>query len=161
MTKTSKFWIAFAVGAALSFTNLIAPLHELGHLRTAIEYNDEAKITSWSTTRAEIRLSQAYAGYFFEIWIMILLGILVLPVKWLPGGFVGYAQFTWFRAFGSTDFNSYVERVIEYYNLNDVNAQHIRSAVVQGWIVRGVILFGIVWTIMYFVLRKKREISPA
>ena len=155
MDKRSKFWLSFAVGAALSFTNLLAPVHEVGHWAVANKYNDEAQITSWSSTRVEPRISQAYAGWWFEIWMFCLLGIFVpLPSM---GWAIGYAQISWFRAFASTDFNSFVEKMIKLYNLNGVNAQHIRSMVVQGWIIRGVILFGIVWTIKYFMLRDKAQ----
>ena len=159
MERATKFWIAFVIGATLSFTNIVAPVHELGHLAMANKFNDEAQITSWNTTRVEIRLSHAYAGWWFEIWMFVLLGIFVLPATAWAGAAIGYAQLSWFRAFGSSDFNSYVTKVIEHYNLHGVTAQNIRSAVVNGWLWRGIILFVIVYVIVYFMIKK--PVKPA
>ena len=151
------FWVSFAIGATVAFTNLLAPVHEFGHYALGLKYNDEVEITGWSTTRVELRASQVYAGWFFEIWIFFLLGLFLCGVgrsdntMWMGAWALGYAQLTWFRALKSTDFTTLVDKVIVHYGQE--YAQVIRSMVFNGWMIRGIVLFSIMWIALFFMLK--------
>jgi hypothetical protein len=114
-------------------TNLLSPVHEVGHWITAAHNGNDATITGWASAEVTPTLTQAVAGYWFEVLVFSIVGQILLlakRVRWLAGFFFGYVALRLVFAFGSYDFNEYVMRVAE---INGAPYDVLKTAVLKRW----------------------------
>ena len=129
------------MGALIGMTNILAPIHELGHVIIASHNGQEAQVTGWSKTSVTGALTQSLAGYWIEVLVFCIAGQLIAAIGfarplcwwWVSGFFFGYALVTMFTAFNSNDFNEYIYRFAEYVS-SPQSAELYKKTVQNRWI---------------------------
>ena len=141
--KAVAFWLLLIFGATMGLTNLFAPVHEFGHYAYATLNGQDAEIIAWGETKVEPNIGQVFAGWNFEFLVFALLAIIVgwagqySSGKYFTGSFfLGYALVTWFRAYGSYDFNEYVYILADIENINVLKTQTMMMAIDAKWTLR-------------------------
>jgi hypothetical protein len=133
-------------------------------MTTARNNGVRAEITGWAETSMETLDRPAIlSGWVFEVILFSFIAFIValcgVNSPKLTGGFwFGLAIMHWIRAYGSSDFtNSLFESFQDEGRAGAYSSY--RDGLVSWWTWFGIIIFGIVGTVIYFTARNKK--SPA
>jgi len=104
-------------GIIASGLNLLAPVHEIGHVLGAGMVGEQAEITSWSSTKlltnhGGVHSAYWYAGYWFEFSVFAILA--VSRWGWLRWFASGHLIAGLFKSVGCSDFQNVCEKAVNW-----------------------------------------------
>lgn len=140
-TKIVTFWALFVLGGIVAFSQVFAPVHELGHLlRSFIDTGEFGKMIDWTHAQVPPNINQALAGYGFEVFVFCILGLCIGGVSqynsgnyWTGSFFIGHAAVSAGRAFNGYDMNGYIRDLILYEGIDPSVTQNMIIAVHRRW----------------------------
>ena len=147
-SKITLFWFLFALGMAVSLTNLFAPVHELGHVMYGLYIDGEGSFKDWNHSNVPMNLSHAIAGWHFEVGAFVLAGgffgiVAGNNTQWLGAFFIGHAVTAMGRAYFSSDMNWYVQEVCTRLGLDRFATQDIILKIQGKWTVLALFWFAV------------------
>lgn len=139
-TAIAIFWVLFFAGVIIGTTNLLAPIHEFGHLLIASRQGDNMKLTGWASTTGEPSANQVLGGYAIEFYFMVGVGLLLSLFGndkrgwfWLGAPLLGHSVSSWLTVYRSYDMNSYLEKVLELEDLTPDQIAYVSRFAVRRW----------------------------